>query len=477
MLEIETFIPLVLNTPQFSVLSHDSSSSSSSSGESSSKPLQLVRKNRLRRVILIGDHHQLPPVVQNVSLQRFAHFDQSTFTRLVARLGTQPQVLLDAQGRMRSSLADLYRWLYDGVGVQLRDMAHVKALPEFQRANAGFSYEFQLVDVGDWQGRGETEPHPFFHQNLAEAEFVVATYMYMRLLGYPREKIVLLTTYNGQRHLLRDVVRQRCAPNPLFGWPAKISTVDRFQGQQSEYVLLSLVRTKAVGHLRDVRRLIVAMSRAQLGLYVFCRLSLFENVPELSPVFSRLKADNRPDKLALMPKENFPSLRDFADRGSEKVEVRDLVHMGNIVQEMAHARMRDEYAKLAVMNGAHQEPAEQQVQEDEYEAAIAAEQEELTAASATMEVAPEQPTEEAKPMEVDVPTQEPPMKDTADVTTVEITEEVAKVEVVEEEEPQTASRRGRKSKKKRDVQEDVEKEEQDKQQPQKKARRGKAKKN
>jgi len=37
-------------------------------------------------------------------------------------------------------------------------------------------------------------------------------------------------------------------------------------------VLLSLVRTKTVGHLRDVRRLIVAMSRARLGLYVFCRV-------------------------------------------------------------------------------------------------------------------------------------------------------------------------------------------------------------
>lgn len=174
MLEIETFIPLVLNTPQFSV---QSASNRDHNDESSSKSLQLVRKNRLRRVVLIGDHHQLPPVVQNVSLQRFAHFDQSTFARLVARLETQPQVLLDAQGRMRSSLADLYRWLYEGMGVQLRDLSHVKELPEFQRANAGFSNEFQLVDVGDWQGHGETEPHPFFHQNLAEAEFMVATYM------------------------------------------------------------------------------------------------------------------------------------------------------------------------------------------------------------------------------------------------------------------------------------------------------------
>ena len=38
-----------------------------------------------------------------------------------------------------------------------------------------------------------------------------------------------------------------------------------------------MVRTQAVGHIRDVRRLVVAMSRARLGLYVFCRKSLFEN--------------------------------------------------------------------------------------------------------------------------------------------------------------------------------------------------------
>ncbi|CAN0444221.1 unnamed protein product, partial [Hapterophycus canaliculatus] len=45
----------------------------------------------------------------------------------------------------------------------------------------------------------------------------------------------------------------------------------RYQGQQNDYVLLSLVRTRTVGHVRDVRRLVVALSRARLGLYVFCR--------------------------------------------------------------------------------------------------------------------------------------------------------------------------------------------------------------
>ncbi len=60
-------------------------------------------------------------------------------------------------------------------------------------------------------------------QNLAEAEYVVALFMYMRLLGYPAEKISILTTYNGQKHLIRDVINQRCAGNPLIGQPSKVS--------------------------------------------------------------------------------------------------------------------------------------------------------------------------------------------------------------------------------------------------------------
>lgn len=52
----------------------------------------------------------------------------------------------------------------------------------------------------------EIQPNPFFYQNLAEAEFVVATYMYLRLKGVPAEKITILTTYNGQKFLLRDIV-------------------------------------------------------------------------------------------------------------------------------------------------------------------------------------------------------------------------------------------------------------------------------
>lgn len=56
---------------------------------------------------------------------------------------------------------------------------------------------------------------------------MVATYQYMRLLGYPASKISILTTYNGQCQLIQDVVQQRCANNDIFGEPGRIATVDK----------------------------------------------------------------------------------------------------------------------------------------------------------------------------------------------------------------------------------------------------------
>jgi intron-binding protein aquarius len=44
----------------------------------------------------------------------------------------------------------------------------------------------------------------------------------MRLLGYPASKISILTTYNGQKDLIRDVVEARCAQHPLIGRPHKV---------------------------------------------------------------------------------------------------------------------------------------------------------------------------------------------------------------------------------------------------------------
>lgn len=94
---------------------------------------------------------------------------------------------------------------------------------EYLRGNSGFLNTFQLIDVPAFQGKGEFCPTMHFYQNLGEAEYICAVYQYMRLLGYPAEKISIITTYNGQKHLIRDVINQRCKSG-IFGRPAIITT-------------------------------------------------------------------------------------------------------------------------------------------------------------------------------------------------------------------------------------------------------------
>lgn len=300
-LEIETFIPLLLQNPQDGY-------------------------NRLKRWIMIGDHHQLPPVIKNMAFQKYSNMEQSLFARFV-RLGV-PTVDLDGQGRARPSICNLYNWRYKKLG----NLVHVENSPEYLVANAGFLYDFQLINVEDFNGVGESEPSAYFYQNLAEAEYCVAVFMYMRLLGYPADKISILTTYNGQKHLIRDVINIRCASNPLIGRPNKVTTVDKYQGQQNDYILLSLVKTRAVGHLRDARRLVVAMSRARLGLYVFARVSLFKNCFELTPAFAQLM--QRPLKLQLLPQEHYPTERlNDAIPSTSPMEIEDMPHMAKFVYD------------------------------------------------------------------------------------------------------------------------------------------------
>ena len=61
---------------------------------------------------------------------------------------------------MRPSLARLWSWRYDG----LRDLPLVTTAAKFATANAGFLYETQLIDVGDYRGIGESAPVAHFIQ-------------------------------------------------------------------------------------------------------------------------------------------------------------------------------------------------------------------------------------------------------------------------------------------------------------------------
>lgn len=69
MLQVETFIPMLL------------------------QDVDAMEGARLKRVVLLGDHHQLPPIVQNMALQKFSRLDQSLFARYAEQTGFLPRAL------------------------------------------------------------------------------------------------------------------------------------------------------------------------------------------------------------------------------------------------------------------------------------------------------------------------------------------------------------------------------------------------
>ncbi|EQC26981.1 hypothetical protein SDRG_15196 [Saprolegnia diclina VS20] len=240
---------------------------------------------KLRRVILLGDDKALPPALQNAPLAAFSHLNQSLLQRLV-RLGA-PVVHLDRQGRTRPSLARLYASQYPG----LTDLGCMAANPRFQRANPGFALPAQFIDA--------PRATAVNGENRVEAMWMLQLFQYLRRVGVPASEIAVLTATEAQKSLLLTMFKPHEA---TLGRPALVATIDESVGAHSPYVLLSLVHTTSVGALRDVRRLIAAVSRAALGLYIVGKKALFEACVDLTPVLGPLYA--RPTQLQLLPNES-----------------------------------------------------------------------------------------------------------------------------------------------------------------------------
>jgi helicase required for RNAi-mediated heterochromatin assembly 1 len=108
--------------------------------------------------------------------------------------------------------------------------------------------------------------------NEQEAQMITNFFAYLVANGTPSVKITVLTFYKGQRKVLLRKLKRHPS---LMGQMFNVCTVDSYQGEENDIVLLSLVRSPqlnrdyAVGFLEDERRAVVAISRARRGFYVF----------------------------------------------------------------------------------------------------------------------------------------------------------------------------------------------------------------
>jgi helicase required for RNAi-mediated heterochromatin assembly 1 len=212
----------------------------------------------LEHLILVGDHKQLQGHCTVEALGRSPfNLNVSMFERLVNN-GIPFKTLL-RQRRMDPDFRQLLMPIYP----ELQDHHDVVTRTPLPPYGMGDVKSFFLDH--DWP---ELRDAQMSHFNDKEALVIAGFYEYLLMNKVPPSKITILTFYNGQRKRILKYIRDR--PLCKEGYH-NVKTVDGYQGEENEIVILSLVRNtpKSIGFLDNVHRICVALSRARRGFYIF----------------------------------------------------------------------------------------------------------------------------------------------------------------------------------------------------------------
>ncbi|MCJ1468415.1 hypothetical protein MMC07_007043 [Pseudocyphellaria aurata] len=223
----------------------------------------------LQHLVLVGDHQQLRGhcTVQDLEGDPW-YLDWSMFERLVkndigfSKMVTQRRMIPE----IRRALKPIYEELED----------HESVLNRAPIAGMGGVNTYFFTH--DWPE--STDSH-MSKINQEEATMIVGFFDYLMHNGMRSENITVLTFYNGQRKLILRALRNH--PN-LQGCIFKVVTVDSYQGEENDIVILSLVRNNDrnnIGFLSIENRVCVALSRAQRGFYVFGNTVLLSHMSSL----------------------------------------------------------------------------------------------------------------------------------------------------------------------------------------------------
>ena len=262
------------------------------------------------------------PLTFSPKMKRVCMFGESSSKGLFGRLSQLgPAVGLDHLDSRFELAALTSRYYYELTTTCTNDLA-----------NAGFLYTYQFINVDDYQGQGETEPSPGYYQNLGEAEYLVALYQYMRLLGYPKHKITILVAYQSQKLLVQEIMGSRCSNSEDIFGNCDVYTIDQYQGQANDYIIVSFVRTNQYFDNDDA--LATVIGSAKLGLYMVGRLETF------SVKHDYLHNDNSTNLMVVTGELYNKTQRRASDDNAQATALLGVEHLGQYVYEMTQKRLQ-----------------------------------------------------------------------------------------------------------------------------------------
>ena len=281
-----------------------------------------IPMRRASRVILAGDHCQLPPTVKSIAALR-AGLGKTLMERIAEN---KPEVvtLLKIQYRMNEDIMRFSSdWFYGG---------QVESAPQIKyRSILDFDHPITWIDTSNEENRitieGEDAPEDsastsssvsaanqnsdlnfkeqfvgesFGRINKAEAELTLLTLAeYFTKIGKQRVlsesiDVGIISPYRAQVQYLKKLIKKYEFFKP-YRRLISVNTVDGFQGQERDVILISLVRSNdegQIGFLKDLRRMNVAMTRARMKLIILGNKDTMTKHPFYKKLWEYVEAIN-----------------------------------------------------------------------------------------------------------------------------------------------------------------------------------------
>ena len=219
------------------------------------------------RVVLAGDHLQLPPTIKCYDAERGGL--GVTMMEMVVRRWQQAVTLLTTQYRMNRQIMQFSSdWFYGG-SLKAADEVKVRGILDFDTP-------MEWIDTSQMDFNEQVQGAGCSKVNVKEADFFVARLEeYVSRIGLERildERIDfgLISPYKAQVRYMRQIVKRSAVLRQLRE-VLTVDTIDGFQGQERDVVFISLVRSNddgSIGFLSDLRRMNVAITRARMKVVV-----------------------------------------------------------------------------------------------------------------------------------------------------------------------------------------------------------------
>uniref|UniRef100_A0A2K6MG90 NFX1-type zinc finger-containing protein 1 n=1 Tax=Rhinopithecus bieti TaxID=61621 RepID=A0A2K6MG90_RHIBE len=246
-----------------------------------------------QHLILIGDHQQLRPSANVYDLAKNFNLEVSLFERLVKV--NIPFVRLNYQVRS---------WASPGQHVETPSLLKIQKLTGVSSNLFFVEHSFPEQEIQEGKS----------HQNQHEAHFVVELCKYFLCQEYLPSQITILTTYTGQLFCLRKLM-----PAKTFAG-VRVHVVDKYQGEENDIILLSLVRSNQegkVGFLQISNRICVALSRAKKGMYCIGNMQMLAKVPLWSKIIHTLRENNQIGPMLRLCCQNHPDTHTLVSKASD----------------------------------------------------------------------------------------------------------------------------------------------------------------